>query len=188
MLFSFRMNDNNSTTNFNSFWKHILDNPSFLSNICSINFINHLVSFNCLIVSKKKEYDVFKEMPWEIKVGEIFEKEISTAKHVLIETEEHLALETVVSLLERKRSLSNKINLKKEVEATVQIAKYYAVSLKRSLFIETLLTSSTLSYFEKFNQTNSVDSSTVCFKILSSLLFHKRMFILSFICAHLSEE
>ena len=55
-FFSLKLNDNKNTLNFTKLWKRILDseNKDFIKNISSVHFIDFLISFNCLVMTKNK--------------------------------------------------------------------------------------------------------------------------------------
>lgn len=56
-FFSFKMSNSNDPVNFTKLWKKIIegDVEDFVSNICSIHFINLIIAFNAKVMAKSNE-------------------------------------------------------------------------------------------------------------------------------------
>lgn len=76
--FSFNLRENGSSAkiNFNMFWRHVLDNRYFTRNICSVRFIDYLIGFNCLVMEKARDPELFKDHPCGLTYKQVFEKEL----------------------------------------------------------------------------------------------------------------
>lgn len=93
-----------------------------------------------------------------------------------------------MELLDRKRVLSSRLKNGKDIESTIQMAKYLAVSSKNVPYAQCQLAISSASFAGKLSQLDNLDLDPVLFKILIGMLFQKRMYTLTLIACKLFEQ